>query len=192
MLDWDTSAGLDPLPLALPQDSTGSLGDQRDWLPKPEDKAKFDEFGPMFGTEGEDGGTHDLPPVDVAPEADDPYDDWWEGGETSTGGNSSGGSGGSQDPTGLIDNFFAWVDSFLDRFGDSAMELAERDANSTFDRSRAEPLDRDGRQVGYIYDDGSFWSDRNGNGQPETHLRWVGNELWQDTNFDGSWDRRVR
>ncbi len=111
-------------------------------------------------------------------------------------GGGSGGGGGGGDP---ISNFIAWLlgdagnalKSLLQRHGDSATDLARRDEASTFDRSQVQPWSHSNGMQGYIAQDGSIWLDRNNNGQPETHLRWIGNELWQDTNFDGTWDRHV-
>lgn len=202
MQDWDAFTGQDPLPPTLSLEGTEAVGYPVDWLSPQPDPVKFDEFGPMFGSEapgagGEDDSATDLGEIVVIGER--PEEPWWDidnlpggdGGGTG-GGGTGGGGGGGGDPLGLWENARAWLDSFLDRFGDSAAELAERDSNSTFDRSQAQPLYRDGVQVGYIYSDNSFWYDRNGNGQPETHLQWFNGELWQDTNFDGNWDRRVR
>lgn len=211
MHDWMFEAGGEPLSLTLAEQPGSPAPVAADWFsPEPADdfetwlfetraKGDPDDFGPMFiededegEGEGDDDGVHELDEVVVTGRR-------VEGFPTAVQ-VTIGDYGDPQDPTGLggrlvdglTDNLFAWIDSFLDRWGDTAQELAERDGNSTFDRSRAQPLDRNGRHVGYIYDDGTFWYDRNGNGQPETHLRWFGNELWQDTDFTGSWDRRVR
>lgn len=213
MHDWMFEAGGEPLSLTLAEQPGSPAPVAADWFsPEPADdfetwlfetraKGDPDDFGPMFIAgededegegEGDDDGVHELDEVVVTGRR-------VEGFPTAVQ-VTIGDYGDPQDPTGLggrlvdglTDNLFAWIDSFLDRWGDTAQELAERDGNSTFDRSRAQPLDRNGRHVGYIYDDGTFWYDRNGNGQPETHLRWFGNELWQDTDFTGSWDRRVR
>ena len=209
MHDWMFEAGGEPLSLTLAEQpgspapvaadwfSHEPADDFETWLFETPAKGDPDDFGPMFGEgegegEDDDDGAHELDEVVVTGRR-------VEGFPTAVQ-VTIGDYGDTQDPTGLggrlvdglTDNLFAWIDSFLDRWGDTALELAERDGNSTFDRSRAQPLDRNGRHVGYIYDDGTFWYDRNGNGQPETHLRWFGNELWQDTDFNGSWDRRVR
>lgn len=174
MLDWDTYAGSDPLLAGGPEQPwpqeqaalawlTPAPEDGLDaWLPSPGIKGGLDDFGPMsFWAGGEDDGVPELDEVVVTGTRHRGllYDRIFVEYASSWGDDSGmgGGGGGGQAPTGVIDNMLSWIDSFLDRFGDSATELADRDERSTFDRSRAEPLYRDGRQVGYVYNDGSFW-----------------------------------
>ncbi len=89
----------------------------------------------------------------------------------------------------------AAVDSLVERFGDTASEMARRDDLSNFNRDGVTEYYRNNEFVGYVDENNHnvVWLDRNSNGQYETLLRYYPNgEIWQDTNFDGSWDRRVR
>ncbi len=99
----------------------------------------------------------------------------------------------------LFDKIFgdakAALDSFLDRMGDTASALGKRDDASTFNRDNVTDFYQNNEFVGYIDNNNHniIWLDRNGNGQPETVLKYFpGGQIWQDTNFDGTWDRRVR
>jgi hypothetical protein len=114
------------------------------------------------------------------------------------GSGQSGGGGGVSG--GLLGSIFHWltgdagnaIKSWLESLGDSATDLAKRDDASTFNRSQVQAWSDSNGNQGYIASDGSLWLDRNGNGQPETHVQWINGELWQDTDFNGTWDRRVR
>lgn len=122
MLDWDTYAGGDPLPLTLPQDPTWASQGEVDWLPQPEAKGGFDGFGRLFGSEGggDDAGDDDgaTEVGDVIVTGERPEEPWWDidnlpggGGDTGPTGGEGPGSGDGPDP---VDDECPWTKFYED------------------------------------------------------------------------------
>lgn len=121
MLDWDTFAGSDPLPQTLPQETIFTQQGEVDWLPQTVAKGGFDEFEPLFGSEGggeagDDDGATDVGDVIVIGER--PEEPWWDidnlpggGGDSGPTGGEGPGSGDGPDP---VDEDCPWTKFYED------------------------------------------------------------------------------